>query len=418
MSQRKKTSNVHCSNDNYCPDRIKDKMVIQTIRNLGMQYKKIKNSYTVYCSCCDKYVKLDERKFKQVKYSGMCPSCFRPNTLHDYEKGSSSEYRHCYEFIRYRNEGFMVEIYWKFGKPIKKSEVTKVLKFEGNNKYVRYIYLAGMGWNVRVRPWWYSGYRSKESNENWRKVTSYNYDYGFIDIQEGYGYENKKEFLEKTCGFITKSNQKKLAIDNLFNIDQLKAMVEFDIKDAEDIYKARKYIRENANHIDTNCNHNVYLLRYLIKNKITLDQYKDYEQICLTLNKKPDKPKDFALWHDRLSAQIEAQKNKKYQKGIKKQYNKLKNKTFVNEEIVIKPFECFEEMSFVSKHLHNCLSRLYVKPYANGSTELYYMMVNDKPIIAIEITGKKLMQCYADHNSLPSKKDKAIINKWMRKAFA
>lgn len=82
--------------------------------------------------------------------------------------------------------------------------------------------------------------------------------------------------------------------------------------------------------------------------------------------------------------------------------------------MLIKPIENYEECLYVSKTLHNCMARLYAKPYAEKKTELYYASIDQKPLIAIEVNKRRLMQVRADNNRDPEPKEKRVVTKWFK----
>ena len=131
--------------------------------------------------------------------------------------------------------------------------------------------------------------------------------------------------------------------------------------------------------------------------------------MCRTLGRKPDKPKPFQYWHDQVTGAYEIKKNEDISRRIVERSRFLKG--YEQKDTVIKPVETYNELIDISKQLHNCI-RTYAEKYANGTTDLYCMMVNGKLIGAIEIRQKRLIQARADHNAdLPAKQQK-IINSW------
>lgn len=383
--------------------------------NLPFYYKKLKNKYKVFCPNCQEYRTYDENIFKEIRYSGVCPKCRGMHgKIQEYKKPITIWY-----FFKYAAQGYEIDVKYTFNRD-PKVHIKQVMEyeFETGKHLVREIYLGGFGWNKDIKPCWIYG-DVYEKNKKWHVTNSYYIINSFINYHE-YVPHTKKDILKHYENMDYKSNQKKLILDHLFNQQQIYAIKVFDLKSADEVYRNRTYIRKlNVNrYTDYKYNFNIYTLEYLKKNKIDLTLYEDYARMCERLGRKLDKPKDFKLWHDRLSDMLDVQKNKQYVDGIESQWKKLKKYSYSKKDITIKAFESIDEIVYVSKSLHNCMSRMYIEPYANKKCELYHLDVSGKPTLAIEIKKGKLNQCYADNNDKPDPKLKRVVDKWYKEYFA
>ena len=396
-------------NDDFISLEQEEVMKLTAIRlSLNLHYQKQKKGIKVYCPVCNEYHKYTDNEFKQIRYTKMCPKCFQ-----EFDKltQATDEIKHCYNYATPKDNGYQVLFKYKFGKLPYDFNIKLVYKELEGKGYVKGIYIAGQGYYAQLRP--VGTYQRWKTNE-WRRVYSNSYSWRFFNAYRRKPI-TKKEYLEKHAYFVKKSNQKEMMMKNNFNIPQLKAIVMFNLKTPEEVYRNRVWISENESNLN---NYEMYpsvaTLDYLHKNKISMNDYRDYEDLCRKLKRKVDRPKDFWLWHDRLTQMVEVKKNVKFQKGINKVWKKLSERTYQKKDITIKAFESVEEISKVATTLHNCMSRLYVEPYSQGKTELYYLSVDNKPMVAIEIKKGKLIQCRADHNNEPPIEYTRMVKKFVR----
>lgn len=373
-------------------------------------YWKKKKSIKCYCTQCFRRWKATENEFKQIKYAKICPQCF--NEIYKIKEGNQT-----YSDNVIIGKGVAIYGYWV---DVKVNEYSNKAKFT----YTYRNSVKDKRPNVRllkVKGLCYQGLRlaHKEWGENveWRKASHERvYENRSLRLQKQFSWidRTKKQYLEMHGSNIVKSNQKKIAIDNLLNEAQIKAMILFNINDVKLLYKYRGYIDRSEWHMEETERYTPTTLIYLSKNKIRLSDYNDYANMCKELNRKLDRPKDFKLWHDRLNEMVEVKENEKLNKGIIKQFKKLAKYEKKINSIEVHTFKDYEEINEVAKTLHNCMARMYAEPYSKGKTELYYATKNGKIVIAIEVNKGRLIQVRANNNSDPSAYDKKIINKWFK----
>ena len=373
-------------------------------------YKKLKKGARVYCSHCQRNEIVTEEQYKQIRYSKVCPWCMR-----EYSRiQECNSHELAIDFVEHQNYGYKVfaKFSWRYGIKVN----TELVAIFGQKTYVRNIYLAGCGYPVKIKSMYKEWH--KERMGKWRETKSPNYYYQMCTLQwyreTKKVIHTKKEYLFNNYGYVIKSNQRKMIADNLFNEDQIQAIVMFNLKNPDDVYKYRAYIKANRYSLRKEEFYNESTLNYLWKNKIELSDYNDYASLCREMKRKLDKPKDFKLWHDRLVALKEIKQNKKYERGIRKQYKKLSIHNMETDSYTISTFRNCAEIIEVSKCLHNCMSRMYLDRFAKGETELWHLDVDGKPFLAIEVNDGKLIQCRADHNENPPKKYSRYVKDWLR----
>lgn len=414
---------------NECPDinfnnvEVVDNFVKSTIRySLPYMYKQTKSGYETFCPNCQEYIKYNEKQFKQIKYSDVCPKC-RCNfkLIKKYEKS-----RIIWSYIRIYNAGYEVDLKftWKKNPKVIIKQVIKIHhnKYSYDSYYeIRELYIAGMSIFQTVNPCWIYG-KIYDSNKKWHKSKSPVYLYYFRDYEK-YVPHTKKQVLDAYKNLNLKSNQIKMILDYPFNQNQIYAIKIFNLKSPEEVYKNRVYIRtlREREYEEIPCldyEFNIQTLEYLKKNKIDFNLYIDYANMCKDINRKLDKPKDFMLWHDRVMEIKNYQKNKAMYNNVIKAGKKLSKNNYKKKDITITAFMSVDEINEVSKTLHNCMSRSYVEPYAKRVCDLYHLDVKGVPTLAIEIKNNKLNQCYADSNTQPPVKLKRIVNAWYKEVIA
>jgi hypothetical protein len=174
-------------------------------------------------------------------------------------------------------------------------------------------------------------------------------------------------------------------------------------------------------------------MKYTKEQNIQPRLYNDYLQACnylgldMTINKNRY-PKDFKRWHDiRInemhSKQAELDKAKKAKfyadfLSVANKYIALENNkkdTYIT--IIAKSPQ---ELKIEGDTLHHCVGRMgYDKKMLNEQSLIFFVRdknTPDKPLVTIEysLLTKRILQCYADHNSKPNEQISHYINKqWL-----
>lgn len=393
----------------------REDVAIETMfMKIGMIYKRIKqNTYRVYCSNCNAYHNYTYDKFKEIRYSKVCPEC----RYEHYElKKDNDKPRKVYMFYTFncKKDGYECDVEFRFNKQPTVS-FKHILRTIDGKTQVKDVVYTGFTYYYDLRPVWmfedvYDWARI------WRTVKSNRYSLSLYDW-EGITHKSKRESLEVYNSLKLKSNQVRLILDHPFNDEQINAIKMFDVKEADSIYRNWKWIKRNERWFDRDkekVNHNIYnpyLLDYLSKNDIDINLYRDYVRMCKLIDRKPDKPKDFKYWHDQVAEMVRVKNDRDLCRKVKIRGKKLESQTYHKKNITIKPFDSVSEINRVAKCLHNCL-RTYAERYAEGSTNIYYMMVDDKPTLAIELKDNQIEQCYADDNEEPPRNLERIVERW------
>lgn len=397
------------------PTNIQESMCLETLSSMNFVYKKVRNKYKLFCPNCNDYTLYTNEELDHIKKSCVCPKCREER----YSVIDNSVYNNkstkVWNFVRFGAYGYEIDCDWKWNTE-PKFFIKKVFKNLKGKYWIRGIYTTGY-WNGSVKPYYCYSNQNEHRKNDWHITTCQDYRGTFEKEFKFYKPKTKKENLDKYAHLNLKSNQIKMILDYPVSKAQIYAIKLYDFKNIEDVYKYRKFIDQSKYSIIDTVEHNnetfnITTIQYLRKNKINVSDYVDYAKACKQVNRKVDKPKDFKLWHDRITQLVEVSKNEKYRKGCEKQWKRLKKNIYQKKDITIRPFEDIEEIVYVSTALHNCMSRMYLDKYALNKTELYHLDINGVPTLAIEIKDNKLIQCRADNNANPSPELKKIVKKW------
>lgn len=366
-------------------------------------YKKIDTNYLIYHTHCGQSGNVDEKTLGQIKSSHICPFCFAEidSTTDKAHKGNRFVAIDVNDDETY---GYLASFNYELGKPIE-TNLEQVYYASGNECYHRKIGFDAFANHLSYQPSkseWKLSKRRCSRNSYGYNYDSYKYEnlfyypmnYTFASL-----YTNKRDYLNNAGKAIVKSNQKKIAIDNLLNKTQIRFMVVFDLNKYEDIKKYNKYMCRYKTHIEDFVNHNfrlnVYYLDYLYRNKISLSDYFGYLNNLDELGFKYDKPTDFKFRKETIQKMVEDKRDKEINERIEKRYTSLPS--YENKGYTIHPFKTADEIRRCGKALHCCIGT-YVSKYSKGQTDIYHMDVNGNLKVAIEIKDKRLYQARTDHN--------------------
>lgn len=366
-----------------------------------MAFKRVGKEYLVYCFMCNRYEKVSKEKWQQIRAAKVCSNCGRQvnvTNLKSMEK---------HDWIRDGNYGYWVQGSWKFGKHPKAKEVRFVADWSGKQLEVLGI-VKTFGCSL-----------SFNDNPNWRKVRKGNtYHYCFWERGEVEKRTLKDYYLEIKLPF--KSNQVTLIKNGIYSHNQMRYIYWFDLKTDEEVQKYSSYMNQNPIQdfvLDPILN--VYYLDYLAKNKINISDFKDYIRDCEKLKLKIQKPKNFQEEHMRVNALIDLKENEVYaEQVIERQKELLENEAKI-DNAEFRTFSSVADIVFVGKVLHNCIARTYTHIYAEGKCDLYYVKMDGKITIAIEVKNKKIIQARENHNKKVENEKARLVKKWAKlKGFA
>ena len=388
-------------------------------------FKKTQKGYKIKCLYCNHQANIKSDIMKQIQASRLCPNCHE-----DIQLKKENYISDIADLLKVNQDGKEIGYYIRLIRQIGKKpkfEYKQVAYWKGNKFYCRNVLNSLSGWkyysNKQIDKW----YRSKEERDRLkkfrlRKGSPYSYrtlENCFVDYRDirNDTYMTKKEYYERYANCELKSNQRKIAEDNMLNYKQIFAMKVFNLKNYQEIYKHRRYISKYGAMIDP-CDPelNIYFLDYLSRNDIHYHDFTDYMDDCIKLGLKVDKPKDFNKAHEMLANEIVIKDKSKCDKKIKSRFKELKRKSLSNEHYEIAPFNSVREIVEVGAKLHNCLST-YVEKYAKGKTDIYLIKKQDEVIGAIEIKNNKLIQARGKYNTNLEKEQNRFVNKWLKEAY-
>lgn len=172
---------------------------------------------------------------------------------------------------------------------------------------------------------------------------------------------------------------------------------------------------------------------YIGKQQITNLLYLDYLNACnylgLDMNEEKNRyPHDFQRWHDiRIDeyATAKALKDEQERKELYEKFSVIAEKYLPMQRdkkgdyvvvIAKSPAELIKE----GNRLHHCVGRMgYEQKFAREETLIFFVRLPEKPdepFVTLEysIKQKKVLQCYADHNTKPNDTVMNYINKvWL-----
>lgn len=209
-----------------------------------------------------------------------------------------------------------------------------------------------------------------------------------------------------------------------------------DIKDAQEYESEKKSLcaEKDLKPIRDMLDHNYApYLKYIKEKKISNRLYLDYLRACnyLGLDMSEDKnryPHDFKRWHDIRIDEYNTKKMENDKKERAEFYAKFeavaskylpmqkdKNATYL---VIIAKNPA--ELKAEGDALHHCVGRMgYEQKFAREETLIFFIRSADAPNVPLvtmeySLKTKKILQCYADHNSKPSEDLTEFVNKkWL-----
>ena len=135
--------------------------------------------------------------------------------------------------------------------------------------------------------------------------------------------------------------------------------------------------------------------------------YADYLTMLkkLNYNMKSSKelyPKQLVASHDKLMKKIEIMNDIKTQFGVYLRYYELSKYTYDNGKYIIYPAPSVDDFKDESEQQENCVARVYIKPYIDGITEIYFIRQLDnvtKSFITLEYKNNEIVQKELPHHS-------------------
>lgn len=195
----------------------------------------------------------------------------------------------------------------------------------------------------------------------------------------------------------------KIAEEYNYNYDSLVKLTQYSTMKKLIKYFSKQYKEYNNNHY--------YSESYIITT------FRDYIADCkkLGMDIKSERvlfPKDLYTAHQNTIKQIKASENKELDILISKRVKELKEYEFKNEYFLIRPAASTKELIEESAALHHCVASNYTKPYANGSTNIFFVrkiIELEKPYCTVEVSGGQVIQARIKDNKLPDEVTQEFI---------
>lgn len=153
-----------------------------------------------------------------------------------------------------------------------------------------------------------------------------------------------------------------------------------------------------------------------------LNIYKDYLQMAndLALNYKSKKdlfPRNLISRHDKMQKDFKITQDINTQFSAYLRYLELSKYTYSDNTYIIFPAPSVESMKDESAQQGNCVGKLYLRPYIDGETEIFFIRKLDnvcKSLITLEYkNGYVVQKELANHKKNFSYEQNAFINKWL-----
>ena len=404
----KSASLIYCEHPASEYDRQKFKRAIE-FTQARFTYKRIKGGYQCYCSRCGQHFTLNDEQLEQVKEAELCFHCaFSVKVL---QKRPRKIYPK-WTWLAICNEKGAINGYnvvWQGDEDIEILSAEHVLHYGNDGSQYLYGVTKNMGYSL-----------TRNNNKNyWRKERwSYNsYLNYFYNVDEILAEEwKRKKGYYLGLNLELKSNQATFVKKGIYNENQLDYIRMFDLNHPEDLHKYKEYI--SRHHVPYNGRErkfSINTLDYLVRNNFSIGEYVDYVRTCETLGMNWEKPKDLYAKHNELLKIINAKKNEVYAQNVVKRHDQLAKNEWQKGSLAIHVVHDFQEMQKISTELKTCISRLYVKPYSTGTTDVYYGTTEGNTTFALEIANRKLQQLRGPCNTDVNDDVKKFVGEWCKR---
>ncbi len=153
-----------------------------------------------------------------------------------------------------------------------------------------------------------------------------------------------------------------------------------------------------------------------------LNIYKDYLEMSskLALNYKSKKdlfPRNLISRHDKLQTKIKVNEDMNTQFKVYLRYLELSKYTYNDEKYIVFPAPSIDDLKDEGKQQDNCVGYMYLEPYMNGRTEIFFIRkLSDveKSFITLEYKDGTVVQKELSHHKTNfTNEQKNFINKWL-----
>lgn len=400
---------IYCEHPASADDLAKFKRAIEYTQG-RLTYKRIKGGYHCFCYRCGQHYDLTDEQMQQTKEAGLCFKC--AYQVKPVQKRSKKIYPK-WSWLSICNEkgaenGY--HVVWEGEEDnIRILYATHVLHYDTHGAKYIYGIVKNMGYSLC----------RTDSKNYWRKEgRSYNdYITYFWNVNEIMASEGlrKKDFYT-ALNLELKSNQATFVKNGIYNENQLAYIQLFDLNYPEELHKYKDYIaRHRVPEHSEKVKLSVNTLEYLVRNNLPIGEFMDYVRACKMLGIKWEKPKNLYEKHDELIKMLEIRKNEAYAEKVKERHEQLAGNEWHKGSLAIHVFKSIQDMQNVSEKLSNCISRLYVKPYCEETTDVYYGTAENETTFALEIANRKLQQLRGPCNHTVNDDVKKFVKEWCKR---
>lgn len=140
----------------------------------------------------------------------------------------------------------------------------------------------------------------------------------------------------------------------------------------------------------------------------------------LALNYKSKKdlfPRNLISRHDKLQTKIKVNEDMNTQFKVYLRYLELSKYTYNDEKYIVFPAPSIDDLKDEGKQQDNCVGYMYLEPYMNGRTEIFFIRkLSDveKSFITLEYKDGTVVQKELSHHKTNfTNEQKNFINKWL-----
>lgn len=270
---------------------------------------------------------------------------------------------------------------------------------------------------------WKMGLKNlSECSYMFKKTGSFQKEFGVTKNFLSFMVENDVDYRElQVLKFIKEPNIEALKAFKDLNLNRIRDWGKF-LSLTKHIETASELLKVPQDSLDTVLK--FVKLNDLIKYKQIPNNfyiYKDYLSFIQKLGfdmtqKKYLFPKNLIEAHDKFEKELSIKENCELIKKVYKRFLDLSIFIYEQNNFIIYPAPNFHAFSEESRMQQNCV-RQYVKSYANGDTEIYFMRNKDniqESLVTVEYKNGKIIQKEQKQHTQPSNEQNEFLIKWLK----
>lgn len=379
-----------------------------------LYYNRHGKTWECRCTKCGREYEASDEIMRQIKNAGKCFHCGNDvKTVIGRATKKESDWKR--EWIAMCNEKGCLngyEVCWKTENGVPKLiRADHVLHQENGATYL-YGIVKTMGYSI-TRPW-------DESKYAWRKerksyIPYLNYFSSLEEIEQDMNRTRKEMYLDTVDLKAFKSNQITFIKKGIYNENQLEYIRAFDLNYPEDLIRFEKYIKIHRCNVDHDDKFNVNVLKYLNDTHQSISAFREYVRACHRLGIKPGKPKNLDDAEAELMEKIRLIDDAQRNEQIIARHEELKPKEYKKGGFAVHVFVDIHDMQKIGETLHNCIGKMYVEPYAEKRTDVYFGTKNGKVTFAFEINKNRLVQLRTFNNANVDDETSSFVKGWCKR---